>query len=58
MMDLALDAQQRTFISVAEVWVPSGDKLVLESGNYGGLGAFAAAPGKENFALGGGVEPP
>ena len=55
MMDLALDAQQRTFISVAEVWVPSGDKLVLESGNYGGLDAFAAASGKESFAMGEGL---
>ncbi|MCA0871768.1 GAF domain-containing protein [Seohaeicola saemankumensis] len=54
-MDLALDAQQRTFISVAEVWVPSGDKLVLESGNYGGLNAFAAASGKESFAMGEGL---
>lgn len=55
MMDLALDARQRTFISVAEVWVPQDDRLVLESGNYGGLDTFAAASGKESFAKGEGL---
>jgi len=52
-MDLATDI--RTFIEVAEVWVPEGDRLVLGGGTYGGLTEFAAASGKESFAKGEGL---
>lgn len=55
MMDIALDEPTRTFIEVAEVWVPDGDRLVLQSGSYGGLADFAAASGKESFARGEGL---
>lgn len=54
-MDTVLDAPTRTFIEVSEVWIPEGDKLVLGSGSYGDLDAFAAASGKESFAKGEGL---
>ncbi|MGF1501206.1 MAG: GAF domain-containing protein [Paracoccaceae bacterium] len=47
----------RTFIEVTEVWVPdaTGERLVLASGIYGDLAAFAAASGQESFARGEGL---
>lgn len=54
-MDTVLEAPTRTFIEVSEVWVPEGDQLVLGSGSYGTLDAFAAASGKESFAKGEGL---
>ncbi|MEP3329405.1 GAF domain-containing protein [Sedimentitalea sp.] len=54
-MDTVLEAPTRTFVEVAEVWVPKGDKLVLGSGSYGALDAFAAASGKESFTKGEGL---
>lgn len=54
-MDTAIDTPTRTFIEVAEVWVPDGDKLVLGDGNYGTLDAFAEASRRESFAWGEGL---
>lgn len=54
-MDTILDEPVRTFIEVAEVWVPEGDRLVLGSGNYGTLDDFAAVSGKESFGKGEGL---
>lgn len=51
-----LDAvHSRTFVEVAEVWVPHGDTLVWAGGDYGDLSAFKAASGKETFAKGEGL---
>lgn len=44
-----------TFIQVAEVWVPKGDRLVFSSGAYGKLDDFAAVSGRESFARGEGL---
>ena len=55
MMDIALDKPARTFIEVAEVWVPEGDRLVFGSGNYGALADFAAVSGEESFGRGEGL---
>lgn len=51
----ALDVVTRTFVEVAEVWVPEGDRLVLGKGAYGALDDFAAVSGKESFAKGEGL---
>ncbi|HUO54347.1 MAG TPA: GAF domain-containing protein [Rhodoblastus sp.] len=55
MMDIALDKPAQTFIQVAEVWAPEGDRLVLSSGNYGELSDFAAVSGQQSFARGDGL---
>ncbi len=44
-----------TFIRVAELWVPEGDRLVFRSGSYGGLHGFAQASRQETFARGEGL---
>ena len=54
-MEAVLDAPERTFVEVAEVWVPDGDRLVLGGGTYGDRGAFAAASRDESFAEGEGL---
>ena len=36
-MDDLLEAPTNTFIRIAEVWVPEGDRLVLATGTYDGL---------------------
>lgn len=54
-MDAALKEPTRTFIEVSEVWKPDGDRLVLDSGDYGALDAFASASGRESFARGEGL---
>lgn len=54
-MDMIETAPGRTFIEVAEVWVPEADRLILHSGNYGPHEAFAEASGKETFAKGEGL---
>lgn len=46
---------ERTFVEVAEVWVPEGDRLVWSSGNYGALEAFQSASEKQSFAKGEGL---
>ncbi len=46
----------RTFVEVAEVWVPNGeDRLVWEGGDYGDLHDFRAVSGQESFAKGEGL---
>ena len=45
----------KTFISVAEVWVPKGDQLELAAGNYGELSEFEAASRQARFAKGEGL---
>ena len=54
-MDAVLDKPVDTFIEVTEVWVPDGDRLVLDSGNYGTLKEFATISGQESFAKGEGL---
>lgn len=54
-MEMALDKPIPTFVQVAEVWAPEGDRLVLSSGSYGELADFAAASGKESFGRGEGL---
>ena len=54
-MDAVLDKPVNTFIEVTEVWVPDGDRLVLDSGNYGTLKEFATISGQESFAKGEGL---
>lgn len=54
-MDAVLDAPLSTFIEVAEIWAPEGDRLVLKSGSYGALDEFAAVSGKESFVRGEGL---
>ncbi|RYH08015.1 GAF domain-containing protein [Tropicimonas sp. IMCC6043] len=49
-MSDVMELAQQTFIQVSEIWVPEGDRLVLDKGNYGGLDAFAAASHRESFA--------
>ena len=54
-MQDVIDKPAETFVQVSEVWVPEGDRLVLEKGNYGRLDAFAAASTRESFAKGEGL---
>lgn len=54
-MDAAVETRTRTFVQVAEVWVPEDDRLVLSGGDYGDLDAFAVASGKESFTRGEGL---
>lgn len=54
MEDMA-DISTRTFIEVAEVWVPEGDKLVLKKGSYGTLTDFAAVSHQTSFDKGEGL---
>lgn len=54
-MDLANDTSAKTFIEIAEVWVPEGDRLVLTQGNYGAHQGFAAASAPESFGKGEGL---
>ncbi|MGB3408071.1 MAG: GAF domain-containing protein, partial [Jannaschia sp.] len=44
-----------TFTQVAEVWVPEGDRLVYDSGDYNGLSAFEDASRETSFARGEGL---
>ena len=55
MMNDVMDQPSKTFIQVSEVWVPQGDRLILDRGNYGGLDAFAAASHHESFGRGEGL---
>ena len=44
-----------TFVSVSEVWVPEGDRLVHAGGDYGDLAGFEAASRQASFARGEGL---
>ncbi|NND92576.1 MAG: GAF domain-containing protein [Granulosicoccus sp.] len=50
-----IDSEATTFIKVAEVWVPEGDRLVLADGDYGELEAFATASQASGFTCGEGL---
>jgi len=54
-MDVAIDTPVKTFIQVAEIWVPEGDRLVHGGGSYGDLAAFETASRHESFARGEGL---
>lgn len=54
-MDAVLDETVNTFIEVTEIWVPDGDCLVLNSGNYGTLHDFATISGRCSFKKGEGL---
>ena len=54
-MDDVMDRQVNTFIQVSEIWVPEGDRLVLDKGNYGEHAGFAEASHRESFARGEGL---
>lgn len=58
-MEDVMDASETfpadTFIQVSEIWVPDGERLVLDKGNYGNLEAFAEASRRENFRKGEGL---
>ncbi|MTH79797.1 GAF domain-containing protein [Paracoccus aestuariivivens] len=54
-MDDLIDPMTDTFIRVAEVWVPEGDRLVHKSGVYGDLHAFEEASRLQSFAKGEGL---
>ncbi|MBC2663954.1 GAF domain-containing protein [Novosphingobium flavum] len=45
----------QTFIRVAEVWIPDGDRLRLADGNYGALADFAEVSRTASFARGEGL---
>lgn len=50
-----MDPQAKTFIQISEVWIPDGDRLVLDSGDYARSGEFGAASRGESFARGEGL---
>lgn len=54
-MDTTLDVPAKTFVEVAEIWVPEGDRLVLAEGNYGSLATFEETSRKESFGKGEGL---
>ncbi|WP_353474160.1 GAF domain-containing protein [Salipiger sp. H15] len=54
-MDDLLDPKTRTFIRVAEVWVPEKGRLVLERGTYAGLEDFGTVSERTDFAKGAGL---
>lgn len=54
-MDTVLDQPLKTFIEVAEVWIPEGDRLVLGAGSYGTLLDFAEVSDRQSFAKGEGL---
>jgi len=53
-MDTVLETT-KTFVEVAEIWVPENDRLVLSGGVYGRHDAFAEASHFESFAKGEGL---
>ena len=54
-MDVAIDTPAKTFVQVAEIWVPDGDRLVHGGGSYGELSAFEEASRQTSFGLGEGL---
>lgn len=54
MKDLA-NTDVRTFVEVAEVWVPENGRLVLGGGSYGSLEGFAEVSKGTSFAKGEGL---
>ena len=54
-MDTIMEKPAKTFVEVAEIWMPEGDRLVLSSGVYGAHDRFAEASRAESFAKGEGL---
>ena len=54
-MDAIVETPERTFVEVAEIWVPEGDRLVWGGGVYGALDGFREASRQESFAHGEGL---
>ena len=54
-MDGVIDTAPRTFVEVAEVWVPEDGRLRLAAGNYGTLDAFAETSRATTFGKGEGL---
>lgn len=54
-MDVATDTETKTFIQVAEIWVPEGDRLIHGGGSYGKLADFEASSVRESFGRGEGL---
>ena len=54
-MDSVIDTVTDTFIQVAEIWVPEGDRLVMAGGDYNGLAAFEEASRQTSFGHGEGL---
>ena len=54
-MDTMMEKPAKTFVEVAEIWMPEGDRLVLSSGVYGAHDRFAEASRAESFAKGEGL---
>ena len=54
-MDGVMDTATRTFVEVAEVWVPEDGRLHLAAGNYGPHDAFAEASRQTSFGPGEGL---
>lgn len=54
-MDTPVMNETRTFIEVAEVWIPEGDRLLLADGSYGSHDGFATVSERESFAKGEGL---
>lgn len=54
-MNVVLDAPAKTFVEVAEIWIPEGGRLVLQGGVYGPHAAFGDASRQQSFARGEGL---
>ena len=54
-MDVATETETKTFIQVAEIWVPEGDRLIHGGGSYGKLTDFEASSVRESFGRGEGL---
>ena len=54
-VDMVLDSPAKTFVEVAEIWIPKDDRLVLSGGVYGAHARFAETSRAESFARGEGL---
>lgn len=45
----------KTFIQVAEIWLPEGERLIHGGGDYGDMAGFAEVSSRESFARGEGL---
>ncbi|OCX67079.1 hypothetical protein BFP70_02625 [Thioclava sp. SK-1] len=54
-MNDVMEPPVQTFLRVAEVWVPEGDRLIHKAGDYGSMEGFASASVRESFAKGEGL---
>lgn len=54
-MEQVSELPSTTFVQVAEVWVPKGDRLVHAAGDYSGKAKFAEISAQETFTKGEGL---